>query len=274
MRVYNILDAGIVPLNVHAFMREVPFINLFNYSYTFDRMAGDMIENRSGSKPTLLIDYHGSVNSPRELFYRLLVNPHYINSNKKLRNDEYFSLVASLFNGDDDLRLGRPKYLSDQLWHKVLLTSSAQSGDGKELPFLRGPSAYEAMNKVNKNTLTLLRAHDSYVYTHNAHPVATSGLRYLKDGKWITENARTLNSPDVYQLALNGEMRYNTKIVRNLVWFTNIQRLMRVALTKHLSWINTPVVRGLKITNPDITEYENNEKYNADDFNGLGYSMI
>lgn len=274
MRVYNILDAGIVPLNVHAFMREVPFINLFNYSYTFDRMAGDMIGNRSKPHLGMLIDYHGAVNSPRELFYRLLVNPHYINSDGKLRNDEYFSLVASLFNGDDDLKLGRPKYLSDQLWHKVLLTSSAQSGDGNELPFLRGPSAYEAMNKVNKNTLTLPHMNDSYVYTHDAHPVAELGLRYLKNGKWVTVHEQVLNRNAVYHLALNGEMRYNTKIVRNLVWFTNIQRLMRVALTKHLSWINTPVVRGLKITNPDITEYENNEKYNADDFNGLGYSMI
>ena len=36
LRIYNILDSNIVPINFHAMQRELPFSNIFNYSYTFD----------------------------------------------------------------------------------------------------------------------------------------------------------------------------------------------------------------------------------------------
>ena len=43
MRVDYILDMDVVPIDVHAFMREVPFAHLLNYSYTMDRQAQDLI---------------------------------------------------------------------------------------------------------------------------------------------------------------------------------------------------------------------------------------
>jgi hypothetical protein len=38
LEIQNIIDLNIVPINVHALMREVPLANLYNYSYTFDRL--------------------------------------------------------------------------------------------------------------------------------------------------------------------------------------------------------------------------------------------
>lgn len=44
LRIYNILDTNIVPINFHALQRELPLINLFNYSYTFEQL----VRNRFG----------------------------------------------------------------------------------------------------------------------------------------------------------------------------------------------------------------------------------
>ena len=38
-RIYNIIDMNIMPINVHAMMRNIPLANIYNYSFTFDRMA-------------------------------------------------------------------------------------------------------------------------------------------------------------------------------------------------------------------------------------------
>jgi len=181
MRVYNILDMNIVPLNVHAFLREVPFVNLLNYSYTFDRMVHDFIMpsylkdlayRTQLTEDTLMIKPNSDVNSTRELMVKLLVHPYAeLNASGNV-GKEYYALLASLFTGNTNMRLGRPRYLSDQLWHKVLLTSSAQivagqrnylgmsvfpsgrprqngqASDPGVMPFEAGPSAYEAVRAV------------------------------------------------------------------------------------------------------------------------------
>lgn len=175
MRVLNILDAGIVPLNVHAFMREVPFVNLLNYSYTFDRMVHDFvmpsyIKNQVAARGNdllpgdLMIKATDDINSTRELLVKLLVHPY---ADLGVDGKQYFALTASLFNGNDNLKLGRPRYLSDQLWHKVLLTSSAQIVAGQQQfnamdrlgrnrypddlqPLESGPSAYEAVRAITR----------------------------------------------------------------------------------------------------------------------------
>jgi hypothetical protein len=150
LRTSNILDMDIVPINVHAFMREVPFVNLMNYSYTFDRMAHEFINPEyynSDDKPTLM-PADAQINSTRELLVKLLVHPY---ADLGPDGKEYYALLASLFNGNDNMRLGIAKYLSDQLWHKVLLTSSVQlaAESGADFPSMEaGPAAYEATNAM------------------------------------------------------------------------------------------------------------------------------
>ncbi len=162
-RIHNILDLDIVPINVHAFMREIPFINLLNYSYTFDRMVHDFVlpSYDRTNDPGRFIKPNDDCNSTRELMVKLLVHPYAaLTANEnKLRGKQYYALLASLFNGNDNLRLGRPKYLSDQLWHKVLLTSSVQIANEQTytgtavkykgiLALEAGPSAYEAQRAM------------------------------------------------------------------------------------------------------------------------------
>ena len=211
LRVFNILDMNIVPINVHAFMREVPFVNLLNYSYTFDRMVHDFIlpnyiskKVDTGNASSLTTDNiimaaNDEVASTRELLVKLLVHPYAKLSDNGL---EYFALAASLFNGNDNLKLGRPRYLSDQLWHKVLMTSSAQLVAGQEMynnpgdsldnrygkiaSLESGPQAYEAIRSVVANGMPFMNKTQ-----RNENPVTFKNLENMLAAVLVACNART-----------------------------------------------------------------------------------
>lgn len=141
MRIQNILEMNIVPVNVHAFMREVPFANLLNYSYTYDRMihdffvpelatsllnqpvAGRAANAHSGS----MISLYTPTITARSLMVKLLCYP-YANLVKSVYTNpaiEYYAVLGNLFNSGVDMRsMDRPRFLSDQLWHKVLLNTA------------------------------------------------------------------------------------------------------------------------------------------------------
>lgn len=321
LKVYNILDMGIVPINVHAFMKEVPFTNLLNYSYTFDRMVHDFIApNYLNDQPlapvpppphgitpaNLMIPSLYECKSTREMYVKLLVHPYSsLGATPAEIGRQYYGLIGSLFNGNDNLKLGRPRYLSDQLWHKVLLTSSAQYTTvgpgavvapgvaGARPPALvytgyqameAGPQAYEAQRWLENIQQP---AHYPGVPAPHAMPNFTAGLKYWsKVAKtWVTASNIAPVAPagaavdiapnNVLYLAELGNVRFNTKLVRNLTWLVNLQRAMRAILIAHLSWIDTPVVRGLKIVDPVVTEYNSNDQFDADEYNNATeYSVM
>jgi hypothetical protein len=194
-----------------------------------------------------MINYSDSVYSTRELFVQLLVHP-YVG----LKTSEYKNLLGSLFNGDDGLKLGRPKYLSDQLWHKALLNSSQTNNN----VFEAGSSASQAVK-------------------NNSVRDITNGLKIIKNNKYVeTGGNNELEINDVIYCEELGRLRFDTKLVRNLTWLVNLQRIMRVIMVTHLSQINTPVVRGLKIANPMITEFDGNEKFEEGDYDGTNYDLV
>ena len=466
LRIHNILDMNIVPVNVHAFMREVPFVNLLNYSHTFDRMVHEFVVPSSMRSRHNSIEASTEVSSTRELMVKLLAHPM-----ADLTAMEYYGVLGSLFNGNDNMKLGRPRYLSDQLWHKVLMTSSAQ--DVVSASPEAGPAAYEARRAVVRrgdprvapgqaavaaaagplvavgndrdNTLgtivlaanvlvleseaiavafpgfganasstaaraavdaaevaihalqldatqaangvmgtargyndalaandtldtvmgnmqvgDLRFANDTFITNIAADvsagqltggnidnagartceaavhsvvskvsehldavdsstdaavvatrtvaanalllsnlrdkvntfaaalgalenhqvrapgrpalelaslPVSTAGLKYWNGKKWTSTNANIAPTTALY-LAELGKARFDTKLCRNLTWLVQCQRVMRKVMSDHLSWINTPVVRGLPIADDSVTEYEANEAYDGDVFNG------
>lgn len=44
-RILNIIDLNINPINVHALMREVPLVNIYNYAFTFDNVIKSFVFN-------------------------------------------------------------------------------------------------------------------------------------------------------------------------------------------------------------------------------------
>jgi hypothetical protein len=144
LRVHNLLDINKPPISMSALMQEVPFINLLNHSYSFDRLVHniilpdyiqDMMKENTGKLTTenLLLRTESPVHTPREMMVKLMCHPYgqiwetqvgqfgTVQSAGK----QYHALIGSLFSGNDSLHLGVPRYLSDQLWHKALLVSSA-----------------------------------------------------------------------------------------------------------------------------------------------------
>lgn len=152
LRVQNILDLDIVPINVNAMMRELPLTNLYNYSYTFDRMivelfygvgkelGMDLIRNLCslnagvaggpGNRPN---DWNPDVrpgnqhldrNPPAAekssiaMFLSLLINPY-----KPLISSQSYAYLKGILIGDQGSGLQRPKYLSDQIYGKSLFGS-------------------------------------------------------------------------------------------------------------------------------------------------------
>lgn len=140
LEVQNIIDLNIVPINVHALMREIPLVNLYNYAYTFDRLIIELyygLQNENARKLIAeLCDYdNGSTNSlkritsAKDMLVALLLNPYMnlfadgqegpLGTVEKVNTYERYtkSMLAGAANNGE---LGRPKFLSDQIFNKVV----------------------------------------------------------------------------------------------------------------------------------------------------------
>ena len=123
LRVYNIIDMNIVPLNVHALMREIPLINLYNYSYTFDSMVCGLFPGMAGvsfkefkDKELSFTDANNPVKTAEQLMALMLIYPY-----KKLDEATYEYLFSRIMRGGLGVQgLGRPKYLGDEIYNKAL----------------------------------------------------------------------------------------------------------------------------------------------------------
>jgi len=130
-RVKNIIDLNIMPVNVHALLRTMPLAPTYNYSYTFEEMAC-LFYGKSRNQVRSLntaIDAGGAdaPSTTREFFLKLILDP-YAEVSMSQYGDETALLgtagfVQRICRGDNDLGLGRPKFISDQLFNKVMFGS-------------------------------------------------------------------------------------------------------------------------------------------------------
>jgi hypothetical protein len=123
---FNILDLNIIPINVHAMMRDTPLAPLYNYVYTFEQMVCLMFGQMVGEVEGL--DLNNARNT-RQAFLKLLLEPYaevdinVFGGMDKIQNYTSNALISRIFRGDDSLMMGRPKFLSDQLYNKALFGS-------------------------------------------------------------------------------------------------------------------------------------------------------
>lgn len=133
-RILNLVDMNVIPINYHALMRDIPLANLYNYEYTFEQMVASMY----GEQTRLYTETAGpnAINDPttrnsRQMFLRLLVNPYLAVSTEMYGSETSDTgsagFVHRIFRGDNNLGMGRPKFLSDQLFNKALFGSVYQS---------------------------------------------------------------------------------------------------------------------------------------------------
>ncbi len=133
-RLLNIIDMNVMPFNFHAFMRDVPLANLYNFEYTLEQMVVAMYGEQSarymGNPPEI---NDANTTTTRQMLLRLLIDPYmavptalYGSSTQRLGSSGF---VQRIFRGDNNLGMGRPKFLSDQLFNKSLFGSIYESKD-------------------------------------------------------------------------------------------------------------------------------------------------
>lgn len=178
-RFLNILDLNVMPINIHALMREIPLINIYNYAFTYD----SIVKQTMGSKFDV-DDCKAVPVGSTEIITALLLDPYYIN--RKLPKSAVYGAIIS----DNDI-LGKGKYMSD----------------------------------------TIIKA--------------------------LTEGQNNMDLID-------------SKFIRNLIFFTNLQRFITYKIKKEVEHINTKVVSDIAIINPKITTYgKENKAYDDKEFDYL-----
>ena len=287
----NIIDMNIMPINVHALMRGIPLAPLYNYAYTFEQltclMFGLAIEARRpepNGPPKV-------ATTTREMFVDLLLDPYmevqieqYGASTAVYNNPGANGLVWRIFRGDDSLMMGRPKFLSDQLFNKALF------GTLYDIPFVfeeTGPAGAGRMSRGRQKTLATGWAPDAAnplgAYPWNVGPGtpnyaalnATAGVKALASSPQSKNNFGLLTFPPnegkegimyadpgstnalerMRNLEAVGKARFDTRLVRNLVFITNVQRVLRLRLSQELTEYRNVLAKSHSAVNPGITEY-------------------
>ena len=117
----NIIDMNIIPINVHALMRDIPLANLYNYAHTFDQMVALML----GADQKEIIN--PNTMDSKAMFVRLIRDPYtHVGANQYGSSGHTHmsnSPIQRIFRGDNTLGMGRPKFLSDQIYNKCLFGS-------------------------------------------------------------------------------------------------------------------------------------------------------
>lgn len=153
--IQNIIDLNIVPINIHALRREIPLVNLYNYAYTFDRMIIELYYGlRSDAARKLIAELcegnNVNISSAKDMLVSLLINPYrdLRSADTDLWNTHAKGMLVGVAS---EAELGRPKFLSDQLYNKAVFGEMYISDmDRNEV----GPAAAEVMNrKPTKETL-------------------------------------------------------------------------------------------------------------------------
>jgi hypothetical protein len=185
-----------------------------------------------------------TADSVRQMLAKTLIHPY-----AQRAPQEYYNYMARLMAGDTKLDLGRPKYLSDQLWNKTLLNTVYYYKDQDE----SGPKAESAMHRGIKdpNTKANLITATKNLFDDETEYVEGLVLGYIDSDK-IFKQAIKVDKKALVKLGLE---RYNTVLVRNLDYITNIQRIMRLIMRDQLRDLAKPIITGQKAINRNLTEF-------------------
>lgn len=227
----NIIDMNINPINVHALMRDIPLVNLYNYNFTFDQMLDDMYNSKYSG------DNHNSANN---LFVHLIKSPNLdlatLPTPIPILTDTFDTSIDKIFQGEADLGLGRPKFLSDQIYNKLLVGSIKHEGHpSSELTYYSG-----------------------------------EGLKVMGDSSTPWNAAKFDLTRFKTQIATP---RFNTTFIRNLCFITNVSRVVRLKLNRELTQNRNVIVSSHSTVASSITEYgsdpfSKDEHIGSDRFDG------
>lgn len=117
----NIIDANIIPFDLHVLARQMPLHFIWNYAYTFDAIVASMLHpgqtpNDVATKYLLDCVPDKDIAHAKEALFAMLVQPY-----KTLKPVEKQWVDRMLIGETGVPGFARPKFLSDQLAGKILL---------------------------------------------------------------------------------------------------------------------------------------------------------
>lgn len=219
--IYNILDLNISPINVHAMRREIPLVNLYNYAFTFDSCVTDCTQsNYSG------VGGNDHTMDDKQMTSHAVLSSITKNPYIRVPKGTFYKELRKVVSGENTLGFqGQPKFISDQLWNKVLLQDSVS-------PKVRRMDVRSRTGDIMPNSSPLISDKD---YT-------TSERAYLAE---------------------LGRLRFDSKFARNMFFLTNVQRMITYKIKNELTSAKFPVASGEKTTDRKITDYMNGEEYSS-----------
>lgn len=276
-KIQNIIDMNIVPINVHALMRDIPLVNLYNYSYTFDRMLVEIVYDIFGPSASGILDAYcqnangvvdgndvdikmGRLTSAKDLFVALLVNPF-----RSLFSPTDQQLLAQLFGGHTQLPMGRSRFLSDQLYGKALFGGPSDDNQTADRPdYTRpGPGPFTVPGTMSQ--LKYVAPASGQHKDHNDSETVGVNQR-VNPGTRRAANAAHIEIVPVAQdlrvvLNLLQQLRTDTVFVRNLMFIVNLYRVLRHKLYADSSYMQSPIMRGAQLSRWQNTEYRGYQTY-------------
>jgi len=259
LRISNIIDMNIVPINLHSLMREVPFINLNNYSYTFDKMLANIFYIDETSNKN--IKEHSIVDDSHELMVKLLKYPlaHYCvrsdvpinlledaaNTNQNGHFMREFIMILAIMRGASELNDDIPKYLEDQLGYKILLL------ENKKTLRIANTKLNRRLKNLNHRMNDQLSMNRDLIRANIPAPYVNPLLQVSPTAIYLFRNDESVK----YSID-----RFNTKLFRNMFWITNIQRLIRTIVSRNITVLSTNPSKGISMLNQHITNYDDNDE--------------
>lgn len=247
-RINNIIDMNIMPINVHALMRSMALASTYNYAYTCEELFATFMRESREAVSGLNVGPGGPGGPPKDtkqFFLKLLIDP-YAKVSQSIYGDETnmrgtHGFGNRMFRGDNGLGMGRPKFLSDQVFNKALFgsiwlskrdydemgpngaTSRGRDGWGGKAGTLSAP-APGALNAAEQTQFNAIMQHgqslvsftdsfDPYIDNANRQKFSASFADITNDITAINGNANWAPHDVAANSIINALKPYNDKLL-------------------------------------------------------------
>ena len=241
LQIGNLLDINVSPLNMSAFIREVPFTNLINYSWSFDRFVDEFDGNQidgDAIDQSILMPTNVNIYTGRSFFVKF---PY-----AGLAKSDTLVTILRTFFGLQDNKFGLPK-INLQILYKVLLFQP------------------ELLLDEFKNSVAVPPYYIKRLALENFN-------LSIRQNKLLRQNIdyKSVTLPDKSDQTAR---RFDTVLIRTLSWFGLIQMYLRAVVSTHLDWINGPVTSLNSITKR-VTNIEDGDVHEKEDEFGSNYGNV
>lgn len=134
----NLIETGIVPVNVNALQREIPLVNLLNYAYTFEKYVIESLGVVLPAAGNEIIADDLPANASRSQMMAFSLAKPYGAIGRGVFDNEYKDIIIGSGSEGGRLRFERPKFISDQIWNRLCMRSMM-----KDSEFANAPAAFD-----------------------------------------------------------------------------------------------------------------------------------